>query len=53
VEQRSIAVSFTQHGNTLDFEVPSGPGLVPSGWYMLFVTNRRGTPSIARWVHVQ
>jgi hypothetical protein len=53
VEQRSVAVSFTQHGNTLDFELPSAPGLLPSGWYMLFVTNQVGTPSISRWVHVQ
>ncbi len=52
VEQRSIAVSFTQNGSKLQFSLPSEPGLLPSGWYMLFVTNQRGTPSIARWVHV-
>ncbi len=52
VEQRSIAVNFTQKGSTLQFALPSEPGLLPSGWYMLFVTNQRGTPSVSRWVHV-
>jgi hypothetical protein len=33
-------------------EIPSSPGLLPSGWYMLFVDNREGTPSEARWVQV-
>ena len=25
---------------------------MPPGWYMLFVVNRRGVPSVAKWVHV-
>ena len=32
--------------------VPSGAGLVPSGWYMLFVTYPNGTPSVSRWVQI-
>jgi len=52
VEQRSIAVGFTQHGRTLDLAVPGEPGLLPSGWYMLFVTDGRGTPSMSTWVQV-
>jgi hypothetical protein len=26
---------------------------VPPGWYMLFVADRRGTPSVAYWIRVR
>jgi hypothetical protein len=32
--------------------IPKAKGLVPSGWYMLFVVDDRGVPSKARWVQV-
>jgi len=32
--------------------MPGNANLVPPGYYMLFVVNRRGVPSIARWVRV-
>lgn len=52
VQQRSIAVSFTHEHGALRLTIPTGSGLVPSGYYMLFVDNNRGVPSVARWVHV-
>jgi len=39
-------------GSSILVTVPSSEGLVPSDWYMLFVTNPAGTPSKAYWVHV-
>ena len=33
--------------------IPASAGLVPSGWYMLFVTDQNGAPSKAHWVHVR
>ncbi|NED89819.1 DUF1929 domain-containing protein, partial [Streptomyces sp. SID11233] len=33
--------------------IPENRNLVPSGWYMLFVTDDQGTPSKARWVEVK
>ncbi|MCZ9345105.1 DUF1929 domain-containing protein, partial [Streptomyces sp. TRM76130] len=33
--------------------VPEDRTLVPPGWYMLFVTDSAGTPSKAKWVHVE
>jgi Domain of unknown function (DUF1929) len=55
VEQRSIALNFAvdPSKDRIVVTIPKGAGLVPSGWYMLFVTNREATPSLARWVHVQ
>ena len=52
IEQRSIALSFTREAGSIRVTIPEGPGLVPSGWYMLFVNDGRGTPSEARWVHI-
>lgn len=53
VEQRSIALGLVRHGHSVDLGIPGDRALVPAGWYMLFVTDQRGTPSQARWVHVR
>ena len=52
LEQRSIALELTKRTGGISVTVPSGAGLVPSGWYMLFVNNAAGATSVARWVHV-
>jgi Domain of unknown function (DUF1929) len=51
LEQRSIALGLRRMHSAVALTVPSG-GVVPPGWYMLFVDNQRGTPSVARWVHI-
>jgi len=33
-------------------EVPREQNIAPPGWYMLFVVNRDGVPSVAKWVHL-
>jgi plastocyanin len=33
-------------------EVPREQNIAPPGWYMLFVVNREGVPSVAKWVHL-
>ncbi|WP_441245956.1 galactose oxidase-like domain-containing protein [Kitasatospora sp. McL0602] len=53
VEQRSVAlgvVSRTDGGVSL--ALPNNPNLLPPGWYMLFATDRNGTPSVARWIQI-
>ncbi len=52
VTQRSIAISFTRTANGVRVKIPRQPGLVPLGWYMLFIDNGKGVPSLARWVQV-
>jgi hypothetical protein len=54
-EQRLIdlpIVRGSRHYCHLDVRVPREPGIVPAGWYMLFLTNNDGVPSHAHWVHV-
>jgi hypothetical protein len=52
VTQRSVALMINRRQGAVALTIPRRAGLVPAGWWMLFVTNAKGVPSIARWVHV-
>ncbi|MER5749713.1 kelch motif-containing protein [Streptomyces sp. NPDC002088] len=52
VDQRSIALDFKTSGDKITVTVPKNRNLVQSGWYMLFVDDDQGTPSVAQWVKV-
>jgi hypothetical protein len=39
-------------GKGLRLAVPANPNLVPAGYYMLFLVNTQGVPSVASWVRV-
>ncbi|MEV3992775.1 galactose oxidase-like domain-containing protein [Streptomyces sp. NPDC049837] len=52
VDQRSIALEMKKTAKGIEVTVPKNRSLVPSGWYMLFVTDDKGTPSEAVWVEV-
>ncbi|WP_322759834.1 kelch motif-containing protein [Frankia sp. Cr2] len=52
-EQRSVALPIVQQADSsITLSVPRNPNLLPSDWYMLFVTNGDGVPSVAAWVQV-
>jgi hypothetical protein len=36
----------------LHVAVTENPNLAPPGWYLLFLCNKSGIPSVARWVHL-
>ena len=52
LQQRSIALTYTRTANGIHVTIPPQQALVPLGWYMLFVDNARGVPSVARWVQI-
>jgi hypothetical protein len=52
LQQRSIALTFTRTANGIHVTIPRRQALVPLGWYMLFVDNAKGVPSVARWVQI-
>lgn len=52
VEQRSIQLGIARQRGAVTLTVPHDRTLTPPGWYMLFVTNAKGTPSVAKWVHL-
>ncbi|MEU3185521.1 kelch motif-containing protein [Streptomyces sp. NPDC006923] len=53
VEQRSIELSLSGDRDSVTMEVPEDRTLVPGGWYMLFVTDAHGVPSVAKWLLVK
>jgi YVTN family beta-propeller protein len=52
MDQRYIPLPFTANGGLLTAQLPSRAGDVPPGYYMLFVLNDQGVPSVARMVRV-
>jgi hypothetical protein len=52
IDQRSIALDLKTTADGVSVTIPKDRSLVPSGWYMLFVTDAQGTPSKGTWVEV-
>jgi hypothetical protein len=50
--QRFISLPISGSGTKLALNLTSNPNIAPPGWYMLFVDNANGVPSVAKWVHV-
>ena len=51
--QRLVDLPITaQGGGTLKATVTNEPNLAPPGWYMLFLVNQQGVPSVAKWIHL-
>lgn len=49
--QRFVPVSFAlMDHNTLALEAPADPNVAPPGYYMLFLVNNQGTPSVSKIV---
>jgi hypothetical protein len=51
-EQRYVALTFSASGDQLSIQAPAGGAVAPPGWYLLFVVNSSGVPSVAAWEHV-
>jgi hypothetical protein len=52
MEQRLVGLTFTAASGVLTVNAPPNSNLAPPGYYMLFVLNRAGVPSVARFVQV-
>jgi len=48
--QRYIPLSFTQGSGQLTVQAPSNPNTAPPGYYMLWILNGNGVPSVASFV---
>src|SRR5215470_8102031 len=49
---RIVPLRSTPSAGGLDLVSPANANIAPPGWYMLFVVNSSGVPSVAAWVHV-
>jgi hypothetical protein len=52
MDQRYVGLSFTASSGNLTVSEPPNSNIAPPGYYMLFLVNKAGTPSIASWVKV-
>jgi len=52
MDQRYVPLAFTKGTNNLVVTLPSSPNIAPPGYYMLFIVDTRGVPSVAKIVHV-
>jgi fibronectin type 3 domain-containing protein len=49
---RALSLSFTQTSGGLNVRLPANGNLAPPGYYMLFVVNGNGVPSVASMVRL-
>ncbi|HYH00642.1 MAG TPA: carboxypeptidase regulatory-like domain-containing protein [Terriglobales bacterium] len=50
--QRFMRVSFTQTTGGLNVTFPASPNVAPPGYYMLFLLNTAGVPSVAKIIQI-
>ena len=50
--QRFVPLSFTPQGGALTVQAPANANLAPPGYYMLFIVNANGVPSVAPFVNL-
>jgi hypothetical protein len=51
--QRLVDLPFRRHGFChLEAEIPRNANLLPPGYYLLFIVNHLGVPSVGQWVQV-
>ena len=51
-EQRFFDLPIPQTGNIVTVQSPASANIAPPGFYLLFVWNASGTPSIAKFLHI-
>ncbi|BAY23246.1 hypothetical protein NIES2100_30100 [Calothrix sp. NIES-2100] len=51
-DQRLVPLSFSTSGTTLNVTAPANANLAPPGYYMLFLVNSAGVPSVAKIIQV-
>ena len=52
MHQRAVKLAVTVRATTLTAKLPPSAALVPPGYYMLFVLDKTGIPSVAKFVQV-
>jgi Domain of unknown function (DUF1929) len=52
MDQRYVGLTFAVDSGSLTVTGPPSSNIAPPGYYMLFLVNKAGTPSLASWVQV-
>ena len=53
MDQREVGLSFTAGNGTLTVTAPPNGNIAPPGYYMLFLLNSSGVPSVASFVELE
>ncbi len=53
MEQRYMPLSFTVQNGALQIDAPANANIAPPGYYMLFLIDSAGVPSVAEMVNIQ
>jgi hypothetical protein len=51
-DQRSIPLTFAAAGGTITAQSPANANVAPPGYYLLFIVNINGVPSVAPWLRI-
>ncbi|MGZ6965215.1 MAG: galactose oxidase-like domain-containing protein, partial [Acidimicrobiia bacterium] len=51
-DQRLVDLPLTAINGGISVKVTNSANIAPPGWYMLFVVDGNGVPSVAKWVHL-
>ena len=52
MDQRLVGLAFAAIGGVLHAKAPANGHLAPPGYNLLFILNKEGVPSVARFVHL-
>ena len=52
MDQHFVPLSFTVSGSTVTATTPAGGGTAPPGYYMIFLVNGAGVPSVAKIIKI-
>ena len=52
MDQHFTTLSFSASGNTLTVQAPANGNIAPPGYYMLFIVNSAGVPSVATMIRL-
>jgi hypothetical protein len=51
--QRLVDLNITNRaGGVVSATVPQNANIAPPGWYMLFLVDNNGVPSVASWIRL-
>jgi hypothetical protein len=52
-DQKFINLTFQQTAGGITVQAPANSNLAPPGYYMLFLVNQSGVPSVAAFIQLQ
>jgi galactose oxidase-like protein/glyoxal oxidase-like protein/PKD domain-containing protein/Big-like domain-containing protein len=52
MDQRMVSLAFTRGSGSLTVTAPPNANIAPPGYYMLFIVDNNGVPSVARFVQM-